>query len=113
MPWLEREKGVERDLKLNSRPKQYRKWTKEWMAGAIKHVMDGEMGINRAAYQYGVHVLRTTLKDTLSVRVTLGSNPRPVPYLTCEEEDEVVKHLLTYADIGYPKTKQEVLTLST
>ena len=92
-----RSKGT---LKFNSRLKQYPKWTKESIAGAIKCAMDRKMGVNMAAHRYGV--LKTTLKDTLSVRVTLGSNPRPVPYLTYEEEDEVVKHLLTYADIGYP-----------
>ena len=79
------------------------------MAGAIKCVMDGRMGVNRAADQYGVP--RTTLKDRLSGRVTPGTNPGPVPYLTSEEEDELVKHLLTCADIGYPKTKQEVLAI--
>ena len=43
--------------KHNNRPKEYRKWTKESMAGAIKCVMDGKMGvtcINRPADQYGV-----------------------------------------------------------
>ena len=78
------------------------------MAGAMKSYLDGKMGMNRAADQYGVP--RTTLKDRLSGRVTLGTNPGPVPYLT-PEEDELVKHLLTCADIGYPKTKQEVLAI--
>ena len=95
--------------KLNNRPKKYRKWTKESMAGAIKCVIDGKMGVNRAADQYGVP--RTTLKDRLSGRVVPGTNPGPVPYLTLQEEDELVKHLLTCADIGYPKTKQEVLAI--
>ena len=79
------------------------------MGGAIKCVMDGKMGVNRAADQYGVP--RTTLKDRLSGRVTPGTNPGPVPYLTSEEEGELVEHLLTCADIGYPKTKQEVLAI--
>ena len=87
--------------KLNSRPKEYRKWTKESMAGAMKCVMDGKTGvicINRAADQYGVP--RTTLKDRLSRKVTPGANPGPVPYLTSEEDDELVtEHLLTCADI--------------
>ena len=80
------------------------------MAGAIKSVLDGKMpGVNRAADQYSVP--RTTLKDRLSGRVTSDTNPAPVLYLTPEEEDELVKHLLMCADIGYPKTKQEVLVI--
>ena len=38
--------------KPNNRPKKYRKWDDESMSGAIKSVMDGKMGINRAADQY-------------------------------------------------------------
>ena len=79
------------------------------MAGAIKCIKDGKMGVNRAADQYGVP--RTTLKDRLLRRVIPGANPGPVPYLILEEEDELVKYLLTSADIGYPKTKQEVLAI--
>ena len=89
--------------KHNNRPKEYRKWTKESMAGAIKCVMDGKMGvtcINRAADQYGMP--RTTSKDRLSWKVTPGANPGPVPYLTSEDY-ELVKHLLTCADIGYTR----------
>ena len=64
------------------------------------------MEVNGAADQSDV--LQTTLKDRLSGRVTSGANPGPVPYLTSKEEGEFVQHLLTCADIGYPKTKQEV-----
>ena len=66
------------------------------MAGAIKCV------------QYGIP--RTKLKDRLSGRVTSGSNPGPLPYLT-SKEDELVQHLLRCTDIGYSKTKQEVLVI--
>ena len=51
----------------------------------MKCVMDGKMGVNRAADQYGMP--RTTLKDRLSGKVTPGANPGSVPYLTSEEED--------------------------
>ena len=101
-----RRKGAPKPKLSNNRPKKYRQWTKESMAGAMKSYLDGKMGMNRAADQYGVP--RTTLKDRLSGRVTSGTNPGPVPYLTPEEEDEL---LLTCADIGYPKTKQEVLAI--
>ena len=93
--------------KPNNRPKKYRKWDDESMSGAIKSVMDGKMGINRAADQYGVP--RTTLKDRLSGRVVQGTNPGPIPYLSASEEYELFQHLLTCAEIGYPKTKCQVI----
>ena len=79
------------------------------MVQAISSVTSGKMGINRAADQYGVP--RTTLKDRLSGRVVQGANPGPTPYLSVEEEGELIQHLLTCADIGYPKTKNEVLAI--
>ena len=73
-------------------------WTERW-----------ELIVEGSSDQYGVP--RTTLKDRLSGKVAPGANPGPIPYLTSEEEDELVEHLLTCADIGYPKTKQEVLAI--
>ena len=53
-----------------------------------------------------------TLKDRLSGRVVQGANHGPTPYLSVEEEEaELIQHLLTCADIGYPKTKNEVLAI--
>ena len=66
-----------------------------------------ELGMNRAALQYGV--LRTTLKDRLSDRVKLGTKPGPVVYLDLKEEEQLVKFLFEYARIGYGKTKREVM----
>lgn len=83
--------------KLGNRPSKYRKWTEESMAGGIKCVALRKMGVNRAADQYGIP--RTMFKDRLSGRVTPGTNPGPVPYLTSEEDDKLIQHLLTCADI--------------
>ena len=78
------------------------------MVGVISSVTSGKMEINQAADQYGVP--RTTLKDRLSGRVVQGANPGPTPYLSIEEA-ELIQHLLTSANIGYPKTKNEVLAI--
>ena len=75
------------------------------MSGAIKAVADGKLGVNRAADQYGVP--RTTLKDRLSGRH--GSKSGLQPYLSYEEEEELVSFLFKSAEIGYPKTKDEVI----
>ena len=71
------------------------------MLGAIKAVTDGKLGVNQAADQYGVP--RSTLKD----RVTATSGP--VPYLSYEEKEELVSYLFKCAEIGCPKTKDEVI----
>ena len=42
------------------------------------------------------------LTDRLSGRASPGNSSGPIPYLTSEEDDELVKHLLMCADIGYP-----------
>ena len=75
----------------------------------LRNEWRGKMGINRVVNQYGV--LRTTLKDRLSGRVVQGVNPGPTPYLSIEEEAKLIQHLLTFADIGYPQTKNEVLAI--
>ena len=91
----------------NNRPKKYKKWTEDSMARAMRCVMEGELGVNRAADQFGVP--RTTLKDRMSGRVTHGSKSGPAPYLTEEEEGELQSYLLSCAEVGYPKTKNEVI----
>ena len=48
---------------------------------------------------YGVP--RSTLQDRVSGRVELGCKPGKKPYLTIEEEEEVVSFLLKCAKIGY------------
>ena len=52
----------------------------EWVT---KAVIDGKMGVNRVADQYGVP--RSTLKDGVSARH--GARSGPQPYLSYEEED--------------------------
>ena len=63
------------------------------------------MGVNRAADQYGVP--RSTLKDRVSTKHRTRS--RSWPYLSYEEEEELVTYLVKCAEIGYPKTKDEVI----
>ncbi len=54
---------------------------------------------------------RTTIKDRLSGRVTHGSAPGAKPYLSREEEKELVDFLVTCSKIGYAKSRKEVLAL--
>ena len=72
-------------------------------------VQSGQMGQNAAACEFDVPA--TTLKDRLSGRVERGSKPSPAPYLTDDEEAELAKFLIEVFQIGYGKTKQEVLMI--
>ncbi len=79
------------------------------MLGALQAVRDGTFGVNHAALEYAVP--RTTLKDRLSGRVTHGSAPGAKPYLSREEEKELVDFFVTCSKIGYGKSRKEVLAL--
>ena len=79
------------------------------MVSAMNAVANGELGVNRAALEFGV--LKTTLKDRLSGRVVHGANIGPKPYLNHEEKQELVDFLVKCSKIGHGKTRNEVLKL--
>ena len=79
------------------------------MLGDLKAVKEGRMGVNRAALSYGVPL--TTLKDRVAGRVLHGSNFGPQPYLTTEEEKELVDFFITSYKMGYGKTRRQVLKI--
>ena len=79
------------------------------MLQAMEAVRSGKMTMNKAADAF--EVPRTTLKDRLSGRVKHGTKPGPNPYLTKEEETELVDFLIVSSSIGYGKTKREVINI--
>ena len=79
------------------------------MVRAMEAVKNGEMGFNYAALEYGIP--RTTLKDWLAGRVVHGTNIGPRPYLTIEEEKELVHFLDKWSNMGCGKTRNEVLKM--
>ena len=79
------------------------------MLKAIEAVRSGAMGANRAARTYSVPA--STLKDGLSGQVKHGTNPGPIPYLTSDEEDELATFLIQVSEIGWGKTKREVIMI--
>ena len=93
----------------SNRPKRLRQWTNDSMLRAMNAVKNGLMGQNRAALEYGVPC--TTLKDRLSGKVVHGTNMGPKPYLTHEEEKELVDFLIYCSKMGYGKTRKEVLEI--
>ena len=96
-------------VRESNRPKTLRQWSDQSMVGAMEAVQEGRMGVNRAALEFGIP--RTTLKDRISGRVVHGSKSGPKPYLTYEEEKEMVDFLITCSKMGYGKTRNEVLKI--
>ena len=71
------------------------------MFRAMKEVKEGEMGVNRAGNDY--EVPQMTLKDWIAGRVILGTNIGCKPYLSVDEEKELVNFLVTCSKLGYGK----------
>ena len=70
---------LKKKMKASGRPKKLCSWSDEQMRWAMEAVINGELGINRSAIQYGVP--KTTLKDCISGRVQHGTKPGQVAYL--------------------------------
>ena len=94
----------------SNRPKKLRQWDDESMVSAMNAVANGELGINRAALEFGVP--KTTLKDRLSGRVVHGTNIGLKPYLNHEEEQELVDFLVKCSKMGHGKTRNEVVEVA-
>ena len=97
-------------MKTANRPAKRKQWTLEQMTAAIEAYRSGfSPSINQAARDHGVPP--TTLKDRISGRVLRGSKPGPTPYLSEEEESELQKYLIDCSNLGYEKTRQQVISI--
>ena len=76
----------------NREKKQLKQWSDESMIKAMDAMKSGQLGVNRAAEQFGVP--KTTQKDRLSGRVEHGNKSGRAPYLTKHEEKELVEFLV-------------------
>ena len=94
---------------LCSRPIKYNTWDKLKMAQALDAVTRKGMSIREASLHFGVP--KSTLGDRVSGRVVTGATSGPKTYLDCSEEEELVLFLLRCAEIGYPKSRKQVLAL--
>ena len=87
----------------------YKLWDKENMEMAVAILEKGEVSIRRAAKIYNIP--RSTLHDRVSGRINIDSKPGKKPYLTIEEEKELVSFFLKFAKIGYSRTPKEALAI--
>ena len=65
--------------------------------------------MRRAAEMY--HVPKSTLQDRVSEPIPFGSKSGPPPYLTVDEEMELVTFIERCSVIGYSRSKQQILQL--
>ncbi len=78
------------------------------MREALEAVYSG-MSVCKASELYGIP--RTTLNDHKLGKRLAGVKPGPPPILSSSEEKDLVKFLLTSADIGYGRTRKDVLNI--
>ncbi len=90
-------------------PKKRKQWSNKSMVLAMEAVKAGRFGVNEAARMYGLP--SSTLKDRLGGRVVHGTNPGRRPFLTQEEEKCLTDHLVHIAQLGYGKTRRQVLNI--
>lgn len=80
----------------------------DMMEQAISAV-EGGMTIRKAAEAFGVP--KSTLGDRASGKVAKKAKPGPPTYLSRLEEDELASFLTCCAEIGFPRTRKQVLGL--
>ena len=78
------------------------------MREALDAIHNG-MSVSKASVLYGIP--RTTLNDHKLGKVKPGVKPGAPSLLSTAEEEDLVKFLLTSADIGYGRTRKEVLNI--
>ena len=88
-------------------PKKRKQWSNDSMVLAMEAVKAGRLGVNEAARTYGLPC--STLKDHLKGKVVHGTNPGPRPFLDEVEEKSLTEHLIRAAQLGYGKTRKQVL----
>ena len=92
-----------------ARPAKYREtYDDESMRLALTATEKG-LSIRRAASEYNIP--KSTLGDRVSGKILPGAKPGRKPYLTPNEEDELVKFLLNCAAIGYGRSRKEVIAM--
>ncbi len=95
--------------KTPKRPSKRITWTNEQMLAAMKAVEDAQ-SVRQAACDHGVP--RSTLKDRIHGRVVYGTKPGPKPYLSSSEENELETFLKKCAQVGYGKTRRDVMGIA-
>ena len=92
----------------NARPSTYHDWSDLSMREALDAIHNG-MSVSKASVLYGIP--QTTLNNHKLGKVKPGVKPGAPSLLSTAGEEDLVKFLLTSADIGYGRTRKEVLNI--
>ena len=76
---------------------------------AVRCVVEEGVPIRRAAEMYNVP--KSTLGDQVSGKVCINAKPGPSMYLTQFEEDELTSFLIRCSEIGFPRSRNQILGL--
>ena len=87
----------------------YKSWSETAMSKAVKAVLQGGISVQKTSELYNFP--RSTLADRVNGHVLPGVKSGPPKLLTDEEEEELVSFLCRLSDIGYPKTRKQVVDL--
>ena len=79
------------------------------MSRALVAVTKESMTIRQAAVHYKVP--KSTLGDQVSGSVLIGATSSTQTYLDADEEEQLVQFLQKCCDIGYTKSRNQVLSL--
>ena len=98
-----------RDQKPSNRPAKYRNWSDVSLREALAAVNVQGMSVAKAAELYGIP--RTTLNDYKLSNSMPGVKPGRPTLLSSSEENDLAHFLLSSAEIGYSRTRLEVLSI--
>ena len=79
------------------------------MSGSLNSVTSGELKVSETVIKYRVPC--QILRDRLSGCTIHGTNPGLKLYLTKEEEESLIDHLILSAKLGYGKTRRQTMDL--
>ena len=95
----------------SQRPAQYRAtWDNRSMKLAVEAVVFGYMSLSRAAETYNIP--KSTLYDHKKGKSFPGVKSGHPTLLSEEEEEDLVSFLIECSEIGYPKTRLEVIAIA-
>ena len=89
---------------------KYRNWTEINMREAMNAVEHQRMKVSKASIVYGIP--RSTLNDHLIGRVLPGAKSGAPTLLSTREEKELVEFLCHCSEVGYAKTRHEVMDIA-
>ena len=85
-------------------------WCVEGMKKAIEAVVTQEKSLRQAAREYGVPP--TTLKRRIDTSLPAEAKPGPSTVLSKEEEDRLVKYIITMAEMGFGLSPKDIRSLA-